>query len=389
VLTKEVGRALVSHLRIPKRSGAVQLETAGSLPPHESRRSLQILHTSRRSLHDSRRSLHDSRRSLQSDPGSSHKKAPMPQVRLPCAVLDTVVARPCFLPAKTGLAELLSRLYCGAQGVQEGDLIVKEDREEGQIGSKVYLYYARAYGCVFALVHDSSGLFCVVTVIKSRHALVPSAGGCHCACWSCAGAQSRASTSSPTGTAFILMPSHECHDVISPCPGRWATVLSAAICSAGGYRSGLSQKQSDRLHKLWVRPPVNSAAATAKIYGRYTHMLLLLCAGLPYNSQRGRYIGGYFGFAMSFTSFTLLRSTINLFFALGEFLTWESLAVIIFAMAKTCSAFIWLKHIGVALLSTASFCTLQGPRARCIMRRSIAWSEHRSPSLTRPPSAAS
>ena len=50
------------------------------------------------------------------------------------------------------VSELLRSFSCGAQGVQEGDLIVKEDREEGQIGSKVYLYYARAYGCVFALV---------------------------------------------------------------------------------------------------------------------------------------------------------------------------------------------------------------------------------------------
>ena len=51
-----------------------------------------------------------------------------------------------------------------------------------------------------------------------------------------------------------------------------------------------------------------------------SHAMRCCCTGVPYNSQRGRYIGGYFGFAMSFTSFTLLRSTINLFFALGEHL---------------------------------------------------------------------
>ena len=45
-------------------------------------------------------------------------------------------------------------IYVTYQGVAEGDLITKEDREEGQIGSKVYLYYARAYGCVAEQLHD-------------------------------------------------------------------------------------------------------------------------------------------------------------------------------------------------------------------------------------------
>ena len=30
--------------------------------------------------------------------------------------------------------------------MKEGDLMLKEDRELGQIGSKVYLYYIKAYG---------------------------------------------------------------------------------------------------------------------------------------------------------------------------------------------------------------------------------------------------
>ncbi len=110
---------------------------------------------------------------------------------------------------QTALAEHLSWLYCGAQGVQEGDLIVKEDRQEGQIGSKVYLYYARAYGCVFALVMTPLAWFLPSLSPRLDVRLCLFAGGCHCACWSCAGAQNRASTSSPTGTAFILLTGHE------------------------------------------------------------------------------------------------------------------------------------------------------------------------------------
>ena len=64
----------------------------------------------------------------------------------------------------------------------------------------------------------------------------------------------------------------------------------------------------------------------AKCHNVPTLTLCCCGTGLPFNSQRGRYIGGYFGFAMAFTSFTLLRSTINLFFALGQRLTLKYIA---------------------------------------------------------------
>lgn len=39
--------------------------------------------------------------------------------------------------------------------------------------------------------------------------------------------------------------------------------------------------------------------------------------GVVYNSQRTKYIGGYFGFAIGFSILTLCRSIINLTFAIG------------------------------------------------------------------------
>jgi hypothetical protein len=85
--------------------------------------------------------MQDSRRSLQSDSGSAQKKAPLPQVVLGlhhvCSIWGMSTSG---VPPQTDTG-------VNCQGVSEGDLITKEDREEGQIGSKVYLYYARAYGC--------------------------------------------------------------------------------------------------------------------------------------------------------------------------------------------------------------------------------------------------
>ena len=46
------------------------------------------------------------------------------------------------------LCPLVNGPALSVQGIKEGDLMLKEDRELGQIGKKVYLYYGKAYGWV-------------------------------------------------------------------------------------------------------------------------------------------------------------------------------------------------------------------------------------------------
>ena len=131
----------------------------------------------------------------------------MPQVNYPSRTPSRRSSGDALFPQAQ--EESFSRWFCCvAQGVQEGDLILKEDREEGQIGSKVYLYYARAYGCGLGSCCDDSFNWLSLSSRSDLrtidlHTLL-SAGFYRCACWSCAGAQSRASTSSPTGTAFHI-----------------------------------------------------------------------------------------------------------------------------------------------------------------------------------------
>jgi hypothetical protein len=89
---------------------------------------------------------------------------------------------------------------------------------------------------------------------------------------------------------------------------------------AGGYRYGLSQKRSGKFTRFLVRTLADTIASAVTHYQpSASSQLCLVDAGLPYNSQRGRYIGGYFGFAFGFTCMTCLRSFVNLYFALGKY----------------------------------------------------------------------